>query len=49
MGPRRDGDAPVLVANSDQLKTALGWRPRYTDVRDIVRSAWEFHQRQAPR
>ncbi|MGA2182399.1 MAG: UDP-glucose 4-epimerase GalE [Bryobacteraceae bacterium] len=45
MGPRRDGDAPVLVANSDKLKTALGWRPRYTDVRDIVRSAWEFHQR----
>jgi UDP-glucose 4-epimerase len=46
MGPRRDGDAPVLVANSDKLKTALGWRPRYTDVRDIVRSAWEFQQRQ---
>jgi UDP-glucose-4-epimerase GalE len=45
MGPRRNGDAPVLVANSDKLKTALGWRPRYTDVRDIVRSAWEFHRR----
>ncbi len=49
MGPRRDGDPAVLVANSDKLKTALGWRPRYTDVRDIVRSAWEFHQAQAAR
>jgi UDP-glucose-4-epimerase GalE len=45
MGPRREGDAPVLVANSDKLKTMLGWRPKYTDVRDIVRSAWEFQQR----
>jgi UDP-glucose 4-epimerase len=47
MGPRREGDAPVLVANSDKLKTMLGWRPRYTDVLDIVRSAWEFQQRGA--
>lgn len=45
MGPRRDGDAPVLVANSDKLKTMLGWRPRFTDVREIVRSAWAFEQR----
>ena len=47
MGPRRDGDAPVLVANSDMLKKTLGWCPKYTDVHDIVRSAWEFDQRQA--
>jgi len=45
MGPRREGDAPVLVANSDKLKSTLGWQPRYTDIRDIVRSAWEFHRR----
>ncbi|HTP86816.1 MAG TPA: UDP-glucose 4-epimerase GalE [Bryobacteraceae bacterium] len=45
MGPRREGDAPVLVANSDKLKTMLGWKPRYTDARDIVRSAWEFYQK----
>ena len=44
MGPRREGDAPVLVANSDKLKSTLGWRPQYTDLRDIVRSAWEFYR-----
>jgi UDP-glucose-4-epimerase GalE len=44
MGPRRDGDAPVLVANSDMLKKTLGWCPKYTDVHDIVRSAWEFQR-----
>jgi UDP-glucose-4-epimerase GalE len=45
MGPRREGDAPVLVANADKLKSTLGWQPRYTDIHDIVRSAWEFHRR----
>ena len=45
MGPRREGDAPVLVANSDKLKTVLGWKPKYTDAKDIVRSAWEFYQK----
>jgi len=45
MGPRREGDAPVLVANSDKLKSTLGWQPRYTDIHDIVRSAWDFDQR----
>jgi len=44
MGPRREGDAPVLVANSDKLKKALAWQPRYTDIHDIVRSAWDFHR-----
>lgn len=44
VGPRRAGDPPELVANSDQLQKALGWKPKYTDIRDIVRTAWEFHQ-----
>jgi UDP-glucose-4-epimerase GalE len=44
MGPRREGDAPVLVANSDRLKSTLGWQPRHTDIHDIVRSAWDFHR-----
>jgi len=44
MGPRREGDAPVLVANSDRLKSTLGWQPRHTDIHDIVGSAWDFHR-----
>jgi UDP-glucose-4-epimerase GalE len=42
IGPRRDGDPPQLVANSNKLQKFLGWRPRYTDIREIVRTAWEF-------
>jgi UDP-glucose-4-epimerase GalE len=44
VGPRRAGDPPSLVANSDRLQTTLGWKPKYTDIRDIVRTAWDFHQ-----
>ena len=39
MGPRREGDAPVLVANSEKLQRTLGWKPRYTELRDIVATA----------
>jgi UDP-glucose-4-epimerase GalE len=45
LGPRRDGDAPSLVANTDKLKTTLQWRPRYTGIREIVETAWAFSNR----
>lgn len=47
IGPRRAGDAPVLVANPDRLRDALGWRPRLTDLREIVATAWEFELRRS--
>ncbi|MCP5112040.1 MAG: hypothetical protein GY953_14520 [bacterium] len=42
VGARRAGDPPELVANSDRLQRKLGWKPRYTTLRDVVASAWEF-------
>jgi UDP-glucose-4-epimerase GalE len=47
IGPRRAGDPPSLVANSDKLQSVLGWKPVYTDLADIVRTAWDFHRRDA--
>jgi UDP-glucose-4-epimerase GalE len=44
MGPRRAGDPPILVANSDRLQKTLGWRPAYTDLREIVKTALSFHR-----
>ena len=44
-GPRRPGDPPELVASSEKLRQELGWTPRYPDLRDIVRSAWDWHRR----
>jgi len=45
MGPRRDGDAPALVANSGKLKNALGWKPRYCDLKRMVETAWGFEEK----
>jgi UDP-glucose 4-epimerase len=45
IGPRREGDPPELVANSDKLRRVLGWKPRYLDLKDTVKTAWDFEQR----
>jgi UDP-glucose 4-epimerase len=42
--PRRPGDPAVLVASSKKIIEELGWRPQYTVLDDIVRSAWVWHQ-----
>lgn len=47
MGPRREGDAPVLVANSTKLQKTLGWQPRYADLKDIVTTAWNFERKRS--
>ncbi len=47
MGPRRDGDPPVLVADSAKLRATLGWKPRHSDLREIVSTAWQFAERRA--
>jgi UDP-glucose 4-epimerase len=45
VGPRRQGDPPALVADSTRLQRTLGWKPRYTELRDIVATAWEFERK----
>lgn len=48
-GPRREGDTPVLVADSSAAKSLLGWTPRYSDLDTIVRTAWAWHRSHASR
>jgi UDP-glucose-4-epimerase GalE len=43
-GPRRAGDPPALVAASEKAQRELGWRPRYTELRPIVETAWNWHR-----
>jgi UDP-glucose 4-epimerase len=43
-GPRRAGDPPVLVAASEKVQRELGWRPKYTDLRSVVETAWKWHK-----
>lgn len=42
---RRPGDPAVLIASSDKIRQELGWQPQYSNLRDIIGSAWRWHQR----
>ena len=42
IGPRRPGDPGVLVAASDRITQALGWRPQESSLHAIVESAWKW-------
>jgi UDP-glucose 4-epimerase len=44
IGPRRKGDPAVLVASHEKLVRELVWKPRFSELRSIVRSAWEWRQ-----
>ena len=43
--PRRPGDPAVLVAGSEKAIRELGWKPRYTQLDEILRTAWLWHQK----
>jgi UDP-glucose-4-epimerase GalE len=38
---RRPGDPEALVADASQAQAVLGWRPEYSDLAEIVRTAWQ--------
>jgi UDP-glucose 4-epimerase len=44
VGPRRPGDPAVLVAASAKIRKELGWEPKFPRVREIIESAWGWHQ-----
>jgi UDP-glucose 4-epimerase len=43
--PRRSGDPAVLVASSEKAIRELGWKPRYAQLDEILRTAWIWHQK----
>jgi UDP-glucose 4-epimerase len=44
-GDRRPGDPDVLVASSNKIRQELGWQPRFTEMEQIIESAWQWHSR----
>ncbi len=45
MGQRRAGDPAELVANAKMANEVLGWVPEYKELRPIVETAWNWHQK----
>ncbi len=41
---RRPGDPGVLIASPNKIIKELGWKPQYTDIKQIVETAWRWHQ-----
>ena len=44
-GPRRAGDPPRLFADPSKIKHELGWSASITDLNEIIRSAWNWFQK----
>ena len=42
--PRRAGDSARLVATPERIQKELGWQPQFTNMQDILSSAWEWHK-----
>lgn len=39
----RPGDPAILIANPQNIKTELGFIPKYSDLETIVKTAWKWH------
>lgn len=45
MSERRPGDAEILIADPTKIKYELGFNPKYSDLKTIVETAWNWHKR----
>jgi UDP-glucose 4-epimerase len=43
-GPRRVGDPAVLVASAEKAQKELGFKPKYSDLETIIKTAWNWHK-----
>lgn len=44
IGKKREGDPAKIFADSAKIKKELGWQPRYSDLKTIVKTAWKWHK-----
>ncbi len=44
VGPRREGDPAILIADSQKARKALDWTPQYPHIETIIEHAWKALQ-----
>ena len=44
IGARRAGDPAQLIASSEKAHSVLGWKPQFTDVEQVIGTAWRWHE-----
>lgn len=47
-GPRRLGDPPELWTSPRKAMDQLGWRPRFVNITDAIRTAWRWRKDNYP-
>ncbi|MCS8563247.1 UDP-glucose 4-epimerase GalE [Pediococcus pentosaceus] len=45
IAPRRPGDPDSLIAASQKARKILKWNPQYDDVKEIIKTAWNWTQK----
>ena len=45
VSPRREGDPESLVASSEKAQQMFGWKTPYSDLHQMVKSAWEWYKK----
>ena len=43
IGPRRDGDSKMIIANPEKFNKFFGWKPKFNNIKYILKTAvdWE--------
>lgn len=44
IGERRSGDPSKLIASSKKAREILGWNPIRTNIENIIKDAWKWHE-----
>ena len=44
IAPRRKGDPARLFADNQKAKKILGWQPKYINIKDIIKTAWNWEK-----
>jgi len=44
IGPRRKGDPDAIYADNSKIKKILNWKPEYSDLETIIKTAWNWHK-----
>ncbi|MDA3967170.1 UDP-glucose 4-epimerase GalE [Helicobacter sp. WB40] len=42
--PRRNGDPSILVANNAKIREKMGWKAKFDNIEEIIKSAYEFEK-----
>ena len=45
IGPRRPVDCKHVVANPSKLMKTLSWKPKYNDLKYILKTAYEWEKK----